>query len=340
MMNETTPVKIILLTTQILMEEDVDIDALFAHANVSMQQLLDDDGVMTVQDVVALTQSARIMSGDPALGLRLGQELGIEALDIVGMLSSTAPSLREALKMGLHHTQLLITGLGRGELVEEGETARIIIYLADALDPISVHSMEFVSSTIWNIGRRLVKGDLVFQCITFRGPEPAWLDEYSNVFGSNVEFVFNAFENSIVMDRRLLDLPMARHSPGLYQHLLKQAAQRLANRPRMESVSATVKGLVDEHISEHHMDLTVVAGFMGLTPRTLQRRLKEENTNFQTILDARRRQFAEEWLLSENIDISTIALMLGYSEPATFLRAFKGWAGVSPGEFRRRNGFR
>jgi AraC-like DNA-binding protein len=74
---------------------------------------------------------------------------------------------------------------------------------------------------------------------------------------------------------------------------------------------------------------------MGLTPRTLQRRLKDESTSFQSLYDLRRQQVAQDHL-QRDTDVETIAAMLGYSDPANFYRAFKAWTGVSPSEFRKR----
>ncbi|MFN3587036.1 MAG: helix-turn-helix domain-containing protein [Moraxellaceae bacterium] len=85
------------------------------------------------------------------------------------------------------------------------------------------------------------------------------------------------------------------------------------------------------------LDLLTIAERMGMTPRTLQRRLKAENMTFQVIYDACRRECAKHYLLEETAgDINTLAAMLGYSEPANFYRAFKGWFGETPSEFRQR----
>lgn len=331
-----TPSKIILLVLQLLLDDDIDMDELFAHAGVPLQNLLADDGIISSADVLAISNSAKTLTDDPALGLHLGEEMGIEMLDMVGMLASSAPNLREALTVVVSNSHLL-TSMGRAQLLEEGDSARFVLTVVDDLASINAYCVEIVYAAFWNMTRRLVKGSLTLQRISVQGPMPAWHDEYPRVFGEEVEFVFNAPENSLAFERRLLDLPMARHSSGLYQRLQEQAAKRLASRPQPESTAAVAQHIIDNNMSQRLLDLPTVAELMGLSPRSLQRRLKDENTSFQKVYDARRQRLAEELLLERSTNIETIAAMLGYSEPANFYRAFKHWCGLSPNEFRRQH---
>lgn len=334
MKNVVTPANVVLLTMQLLMD-DLDIDDLFDHAGVPAQLLLEPDGVLSAQDILTLTNSSREMTGDPALGLHLGEEMGVEMLDVVGMMLSTAPNLREALRVLQQYSPLLTT-MGEARLVEEGDSVRIVLRVLDEVAPITDFCVELAAAAFWHIGRRLVKGELRLQGLNVRAPRPPWHEEYARVLGEEVEFVFDAPENSIVLERRMLDLPMARHTPRLYQTLLDQAARRLAARPQPETTRASVLRLIDEHMGTRLLDLSTIAIMMGMTPRTLQRRLKEENTTFQVIHDTRRQQLAQDMLVRD-IDIETIAATLGYSEPANFYRAFKAWTGLAPSEYRTRH---
>ena len=73
---------------------------------------------------------------------------------------------------------------------------------------------------------------------------------------------------------------------------------------------------------------------MGISERTLQRRLAEEGSSFSKVLDELRRDLADEFLVDRNLAVSEVAFLLGYSEPSTFYRAFRRWHDVSPREFR------
>ncbi|MDF2446796.1 MAG: hypothetical protein K0S46_2032 [Moraxellaceae bacterium] len=334
MSDTLTPANVVLLTLQLLMD-DLDMDDLFEHAGVPVQLMLEPDGVITARDILALTASAKELSGDPALGLHLGEEMGVEMLDVVGMTISTAPTLREGLDT-LQRFSPLVTTMGHADLIEEGDTAKVVLHFLEELAPITDYCMELAAAAAWHIMRRLVRGEFRLRRLTVSSPRPPWYQEYARVLGEEVEFVFDAPENSIVFDRQLLELPMARHTPRLYQSLLDQAARRLAARPQPETASASVLRLIDEHMGARLLDLATLATYMGMTPRTLQRRLKDENTSFQALYDLRRQQVAQEMLLRD-INIETIAATLGYSEPTNFYRAFKAWTGLSPSEYRRRH---
>lgn len=335
MSEHLTPAHIILLTFALGIDE-VDMDAICEHAGVSPDILFAADGMMSARDVEALSSSAQILSRDPARGLHLGEEVGLEMLDIAGMLFSTAPDLRTALRELIAHLRLIST-LGQATLEEEGDQARLVMHFLD--DPGLRGGFSFAevtATTVLTIVRRLVRGDFHVREIHCVHPEPLWVAEYRRIFGEEVRFHFSAPENAAVFERRLLDLPMLRHSPGLYQKLRQQAALRLANLPQPETVAATVQRLIGEHLGERLVDLPLIADSMGLSPRTLQRRLREEGSNFVRLLEACRFRRACECLGGGEMAVEELAAHLGYSEPANFYRAFKAWAGLTPNEYRQR----
>lgn len=336
MSDSFTPAHVIL--SAMLLLEELDLDTVFEHAGVPVQLMLDEDALISARDVVALTVSAKTLTGDPALGLHLGQEIGSEMLDTVGMMVATAPTLRDALHQVFRYSPLLST-LGHAELVERDDEACCLLSLHPEVSAIAPYCREIVAAGLWNTARRLVRGDFRIRRFNFRHAAPAWADEYARVLGEETEIVFEAGEDSIIFARALLELPMARHSPGLYQRLQQEAARRLASRPQVETAAATVHRLIGEQMGQQLIDLPSIAELMGLTPRTLQRRLQDESTSFQTIYDGCRQERARSYLLGEDdANIETLAAMLGYSEPANFYRAFKGWFGLTPTEYRRRHG--
>ena len=77
-----------------------------------------------------------------------------------------------------------------------------------------------------------------------------------------------------------------------------------------------------------------IAGDMNVSRRTLQRRLKDRDTNFQQLLQRVKSTLARKYLEDKSLSIIEIALLLGYSDPSSFSPAFKCWGGVTPTEFR------
>lgn len=330
-----TPAYIIFLA--LCLVEDMDIDAILANAGINPARLTEPDGMISAAEVAAIVESTNALSNDPALGLHVGEEIGVEMLDLMGMLVSTAPNLREAITCAQNSSRLIST-LGHIELREQGDEAAVVLHLIAGPTQLHIDGYaETVAAACISIIRRLVRGQVHLRALHCRHPEPAWVDEYRRIFGEETELVFNAPEYAMHFDRQLLDLPMSRHSPGLYQHLRAEAARRLASRPERESSSASVQRLIDEALGETVIDLPLIAARMGLNPRTLQRRLHEEGGNFSLILEACRYRCARDWIGQSERSVEDLAAHLGYSEPAVFYRAFKNWSGFTPNEYRQRH---
>jgi AraC-like DNA-binding protein len=332
-----TPAQAVLFTLQLLMDEtELDMDRLGELAGIPIERLFNPQGMIASADVVNILGGVRKLVSDPAVCLHIGEEIGIEILDMVGMMLSTAPTARAAI-LAFQRYMPLVSTLVSIDLVEEGDAAHIVLRQSDELAPIHQEIAESAGAAFWNISRRLVQGEVRLRRISLSYPPPSWADEYPRVFGEEVEILFNAAEDVFSFDRAMLDLPMVKHTPGLFQRLQQQAALRLAALPQVETASASVLRLVRKHLGERLLDLPTVAGYMGLTPRTLQRRLKDEDTSFQTLYDSCRQQLARVELLDRNTDAETLSRMLGYSEPSAFYRAFRTWFGCSPSTFRQQH---
>lgn len=334
MQDTLTPAKLV-LTILYLAIDELDPEDVFAHAGIPAARLDDPEGLISASDTRKLINSTLALTGDPALGLHLGQEIGIEMLDLVGMAVSNAPDLRGALDMMTRYGPLLST-LGRVTVSEDGERVRVVLHLVDELASMNSHYFgEVCGAAFYSIIRRLLDGEFLLRTVRCRLPSPPWVDEYTGALGEETVMLFEAGEDSIEFDRELLDRPMKRHSPGLYQYLRTQAARRLASLPQPENTAASVQRLVNDHLGRHLVDLPLIAEEMGLNPRTLQRRLKDEDTSFKQLLDGCRYRMARDYLAQGEGSIDALAANLGYSEPANFYRAFKSWSGLTPNEYRR-----
>ncbi|MFP5431103.1 MAG: AraC family transcriptional regulator [Gammaproteobacteria bacterium] len=334
-MSETlTPAKLVLMVLYLVMD-DMELETVAEHAGIPVARLEDLDGMISIGDVVKLVGSTLELTGDPALGLHVGQEISVKMLDMFGMMVSSAPDARAAIQTLTRYSPLIST-LARAEVIEEGDRVRIVLHLHEELLAIdNNYCVEVIATGFFYLMRRLVDGPVIMRRWRSQRPAPAWIAEYHDALGEETEFCFEAGENSVEFDRAILDLPMKRHSPGLYQQLHMQAAKRMASLPNPERTSTSVKRLIDENLGRQLIDLPLIADLMGLNPRTLQRRLKEENVTFQSLHDSSRYRMACDQLAQQTQSVEDIAAMLGYSEPANFYRAFKTWSGVTPNDYRR-----
>ena len=122
------------------------------------------------------------------------------------------------------------------------------------------------------------------------------------------------------------------------QHIVSRPSARLeAERPQSgagPSLVQQVRGQIAQCLSEGVPTISDTARRLGMSGRTLQRKLSRQGYAFQTLVDQARRQVAERLLQETDYSLSQIAFMTGYSEQSAFTRAFKRWAGQTPRAYR------
>jgi AraC-like DNA-binding protein len=113
------------------------------------------------------------------------------------------------------------------------------------------------------------------------------------------------------------------------------AEERLAELPEAAATTQRVRVLASRELSGGEPTAEHVASLLHMSRRTLARRLEQEGTSFRSIMDDLRRGLAERYLALDDLGMSEIAVLLGFSDPAAFHRAFRRWCGQSPSEYRR-----
>jgi AraC-like DNA-binding protein len=136
------------------------------------------------------------------------------------------------------------------------------------------------------------------------------------------------------LTREALRLPLRRRDPVLHSWLENKAREILAQHPPGSALVSDVRQLLTAQMAAG-MRIDVVARSLAMTPRTLQRKLKDEGTSFDALRDATRRHAAEALLSDSTLSIGEVTYLLGYSEPTAFHRAFRRWHRLTPQEFRQ-----
>jgi AraC-like DNA-binding protein len=113
-----------------------------------------------------------------------------------------------------------------------------------------------------------------------------------------------------------------------------RAARILAHEPSSDSIGFEVRQWLSTRVAGGDTRITLIARQLGVTPRTLQRRLAAEGTTYDDLRDEARKQAAETFLADPALSIAEIAYLLGYAEPTAFHRAFRRWHQMTPQAFR------
>lgn len=142
-------------------------------------------------------------------------------------------------------------------------------------------------------------------------------------------------ENSISFSRKDLNEPFISLNDAMWSYFEPELAKRLAEVDVDDSVSARVRSALTELLPGGAGTIEDVAKKLGLSRRTLQRKLSQENTTFQKHLNNTREILAIHYIRNTDMTTNDMAYLLGYAELNSFLRAFSVWTGKSITEYRK-----
>ena len=184
----------------------------------------------------------------------------------------------------------------------------------------------------WLAGVTLPRGEIDF---AHAPPVNASIDEYRAA--DVVRLRFGAESNRARFPRSWLAFPVASAHPDLLPDLSRVAESRLAGRRRGKlepPLAAAARERIRTQLSQGRASLPEVAGSLGLTPRSLQRRLAEGQIRFSELLDEVRRELALTYLRDRGLSLAEVAFLLGFGEQSTFNHAFRNWFASTPKAWR------
>lgn len=270
-------------------------------------------------------------SGDPDFGLHFAERLTVGAFDVVGHLVARCPTLGEGLERVVAYSRILHDA-GRVELEREGD--HVIVYPGCRGLPVECprHVAEFSATSVVVLGRMLTGHSLVPVAVRFKHAAPPRRREHARILG--VAPSFDEPETAVVLDARVLTLPIRAPQPDVLDYLDAYARDVLAKLPADDDLLHRVEHIVATTLGRGLPEMEQVAAQLGTSARTLQRRLSERETTFQALVDGVRRTYAERYLADGRLALGEIAFLVGFSDASNFHRAFRRWTGKTPAAFR------
>ena len=313
-------------------ELGLDRTELLAAAGLREEQLADPETRVSAAKVRSLWIYMLEQIPDPALGLKLGADTRLRDFGLVGYVMLHRRTLRDVFEC-LGRYSRLVSDLARFEVVARADGA--ILHFGDPQarevvilrQQIELGLASIVAAAAELTGRRLEPLEVMCPY-----PPPEDRGPYTRFLGRNL--AFGTPRAGLRVAAHALDLPIVGSDPTLGRYLEDHAKEVLqANRPGGE-VSDRVRVELWRQLAEGNATLETVAPELGMSTRTLQRRLDEEGTSFGDILDALRHGLASVMLREQAVSIHELTYLLGYSEPSAFYRAFRRWEKTSPVQFR------
>jgi AraC-like DNA-binding protein len=321
-----------------------DRQALLDGSALDSQDLADPEARIPLSSYVALFKAATGLCRDPALALRFGEAVRMQDISIVGLICEVAETTAEVGRQLNRYSRLVIDDGGPADMVraapgKDGLWMEVVsASYCEHPCLIEAELARLVCNT-----RAMFGSAPAFQAMRFpmaahfTHPAPIYVAEYERIFASPL--VFDSDKNALLLDPAFpfLELPPTRRFA--FGSLSLRADSMLRALEASQTVRARVERLLMPILHTGDADMGAIAVALGLSRRTLQRRLGVEGVTFEIVFDDLRRQLALHYLADRNVSANETAYLVGFSEPAAFSRAFRRWTGTTPSAFRAGGGW-
>ena len=297
---------------------------------IKLQLPIDPCTRLSCEKIDRIRAKAVELSGDEALGLRAASVYLPSQFGALGYAWQASLTLRRAC-MRLERFVRVVNEKATIQ-VEDSGACMVVTLKVDAPSESETARDDGALALVTKMSR-LVSGEhFRLHSVNFRHVAPKDIKPYFEYFGC--ELNFNQAENQLLIPLAIADETLDGASPELALLNDKVVTRRLARMDKDDIVSRVRAILVDQLPLGGISDDTV-ADALHMSVRTMHRKLTDVESNFRTVLVEMRRSLAEAYILDQNLTLTEISLLLGFSEPSSFSRAFKNWTGTAPSEARQ-----
>lgn len=276
----------------------------------------------------------RIAAADPTasdLALRTGASMRCSDYGAFGLAFKSALSLRGAFERAVRYARALTT-VSTYEVVDTDAGAYMVLHRDGERRGGLRMSNEATLASILTISREVSTAEVAPRAVFFKHPAPTVSVLHERFFGCPV--LFESDRDALLFSKESLEVPNKVGDASISKFFDAHLEKSLAELGDDAGLAQRVRIQVSQALSEGIPKVSDVARPMGMSGRTLQRRLSEQGHSFQGLVDEARRQLAERLLRQTEYSLTEIAYLTGFSEQSAFTRAFKRWAGQTPRSYR------
>lgn len=316
-----------------LLRRDIPEAALFDRTSLDREKL-ETGGDISVGDFVTFLRNARQSSGDEKLGLMIGAQSNVVTLGAMGTAAAVAPTVRSGFQV-MENFSRLHASYVKVESISSVQGLSIRLTFLEDLGEVEQFHAE-ASVMLFQSYLEMLTGMQVNDAeYRFAFEQPAYAGEYPKWLHSRASF--GARQTSIELPSHWLE----RRSPFYNEDLWRQSHKALSQ--TMREIADREEQPYTAHITAFLRscepplpDLGSVAQQLYMSARTLNRRLQNENSSFRELKSQVLRRWANDYLLTTDDSVESIAAALGYQDTANFRRAFRAWENCTPRQFKQR----
>lgn len=312
--------------------EGVDVDSLLPKAGLTYQQIDDPSARLNVKTQIKFLELAATELHDAFLGFHLAQKFDLRVIGLLYYVLASSDTLGEALRRGARYGKVVNEGIAL--TFRDGRDIGISFDYVGVARHSDRHQIEFWTAALVRICRQLTNRRLAPIRVSFIHRRSDDISELNAFFGSKVKFGASVDEVAFPTSTRQMAVVGA--DSYLNEILVKYCEEALADRPtNINPFGLSVENAVALLLPHGKPRVGEIARKLGVSQRTLARRLSLEGLTFASVLQSVRSDLANRHLTDENLSISKIAWLLGYQNVSSFTHAVKRWTGRAPKEVRR-----
>lgn len=298
-------------------------DDLLRHAGLPQDLFSQKSPELDTDAYFRVWNSLEVLTEDPLFPLTIGQVMTPEEFNPPLFAAYCSPNLKVALER-LSAYKPIICPMSM-DVKKTAEEVRITLRMPDHIElPASFVMMEMVF--LVNLARNATRQTISPLRVMVKQP-PSRLTDYRSYFGIPVT---QADENTIVFRTSDTLLPFLSVNNAMFEVFESVLEKRLAELEQEATLTERVRASLTETMASGLTGIADIAGNLAMSPRTLQRKLAQEGTSFQALLNEVRTDMARIYLERTRYSNAEIAFLLGYEDPNSFVRAFHAWTGSTP----------
>lgn len=315
-----------------LLAEGVAERDLFGDSGFTADLLAQEKPVADYRQVATFFEHAARLTGNDLLGFQRGQQREMRRAGLICFVGLSAPTLRDFILNTTRYRRVYSDAVETDHSLLDSDGV-IRWYYNVPVNVVRRQHIEFATAGMLRGMRVCTDRQLRPELVTFRHQRKTHHDVFERYFGCDVQF--GCEHNSYRFRRSDLDLPLVTADEDLYA-VLRDCCEDVLKRKgrKVPALVAEVERAVAGRLASGQATQQIVARSLGMSPRTLSRRLAGDGTTYFQILDDLRKALATGFLQETDLSLSEIAYLLGYAGLSSFNDAFRRWTGQTPGRFR------
>ena len=306
---------------------------LAGRSGIDPAELHDPDRRVPFDKYVALMRAAKELCRDPALALHFGESVDVSEVSAACMIGAPSGTWGDSFAQMNRYARLAVDLEDGGErfvLRRAGGQLWVVDTRRNPNDFPELTESSFARAVCFS--RRFPGAQQVLKAVHVTHAAPPYRAEYERIFRMPV--VFESDRNAFLTDDDWLNYTTPILPRSVNEVLRAHAEGLLEKLDSSKSTRGRVEELLTPVLHTGGANVGAVAGKLGLSRQTLFRRLKAEGVTFEKVLDELRRKLALRYLGEGKVSVNEAAYLVGFSDPASFSRAFKRWTGSSPRAMR------